>query len=515
MPEHLRALAIITVIAATVFVTVRTPLAALTSLRDFDRRCALWFGITLAAFISHDFWIFVVCAGTLLAIAASKESNKIAMVLFVLLAVPLIRAEVPGFGGIRYFFELEYFRLIVLVVLLPCFIRAWNERALRPIPSGADWFLFGYLFLNGTLMLLASGITGILRGGFLLLLDVFIPYVLASRLLKDVGRLREAMASYVAGAAVMAVVGIFEFGKGWLLYSSLEQALEVHWNFGSYLRREDHLRAMGTAGQAIPYGYTMAVAFVLLLGLRRSISSRAIWLAGIALFLVAGIASYSRGPWLGMLAAVLVYALSGQQIGRNLFRAIVFAILVIPIVLLTPIGEKIVAAVTVESGSFDYRKKVLEISLGVIFERPLFGAFSAMYSPAMQELRQGQGIIDIVNTYIGIGLRSGLIGLFLFGAFFVTVLTAVWRRIQIDLRDNQEAALLGRGLLATVACILVSIFTVSSITFIPIVYYLVAGMAISYAIRNHTAGADEKAVASRTKAIRYSPPAMPTAYTPL
>ncbi len=94
---------------------------------------------------------------------------------------------------------------------------------------------------------------------------------------------------------------------------------------------------------------------------------------------------------------------------------------------------------------------------------------------------QGQGIIDIVNTYIGIALSFGLIGLTLFVVFFVCVLQGIRKGMRSFPNEDDEARRLGRALLATLAGILITIVTVSSITVIPVVYWSVAGLGVAYA----------------------------------
>ncbi|PTT97592.1 ligase, partial [Pseudomonas sp. HMWF031] len=96
-------------------------------------------------------------------------------------------------------------------------------------------------------------------------------------------------------------------------------------------------------------------------------------------------------------------------------------------------------------------------------------------------LIQGQGIIDIVNTYIGVALSVGLIGLALFVMFFVCVLHGIRKGMRSFPNKENEARRLGRALLATLAGILITIVTVSSITVIPVVYWSVAGLGVAYA----------------------------------
>lgn len=483
MPEHFRALAVILAIATVVFVAFKNPASSLLATSgEFARRRNLWYGITLAVFLAHNFWIFILLTAVLLIATSSGDKNKVGLVLFVLLAVPMMRDEVPGIGGIRYLFDMEYFRLISLVVLVPAFFRELGTYSWKHFNEAPpDKFIYAYLILNMILLFLAGSLTGTMRTGFLFFIDVFVPYAVASRLIKDAATLRAALASYVIGAMIIAGVGTFEFSKSWLLYSTLEQYLGVNWSLGSYLRRGESLRAMGTAGQAIPFGYAMAVGFCLMLGLKRYFSNKIIWLFGICLLGAGLISSYSRGPWLGAAAGFLIFSLTGPQKSKNAANLIFVAVIAGFGLALSPLGEKLFESVTVESGSYDYRERLLEISISVMLANPFFGAWDSVYSPAMQELKQGQGIIDIVNTYVSIALKCGLVGLFLFTGFFFLVLRGISRRMRSISDKHSEEMDLGRGLLAAMACMLVTIFTVSSITIVPVLYYLFAGLAVAYA----------------------------------
>src|SRR6267378_3259637 len=123
MPEHLRALLVILVLSSAVFALAKTPACAMAcAAADFERRRNLWFGITLAAFLAHNFWIFIVVAAALLLFAQSREPNKLATYFFVLFAVPLIPADITGLGLIQHFFSIDYIRLLALAVLLPAFL---------------------------------------------------------------------------------------------------------------------------------------------------------------------------------------------------------------------------------------------------------------------------------------------------------------------------------------------------------------------------------------------------------
>lgn len=133
-----------------------------------------------------------------------------------------------------------------------------------------------------------------------------------------------------------------------------------------------------------------------------------------------------------------------------------------------------------EKGTIDYREDLITSSMIVIQRNPWFGSVDYLKNPEMEALRQN-GRIDVVNTYIGVALEKGFVGLGLFVAFFTLVLLGIYQAVRSIPDKDSEEHLLGRALLATLLAILAIITTVSSITIIPIVYWSVAGLGVAYA----------------------------------
>src|ERR1700675_905574 len=97
MPEHLKALIVILVLATVIFAFAKAPACALASTTgDFERRRNLWFGLTLAAFLAHNFWIYIIVAAALLLFALPREPNKLAMNFFLLSVVPAVSGAIRG-----------------------------------------------------------------------------------------------------------------------------------------------------------------------------------------------------------------------------------------------------------------------------------------------------------------------------------------------------------------------------------------------------------------------------------
>lgn len=491
MPEHLRALIVILVLATAVFAFARMPACAVaTAPADFNRRWILWLGITMVVFLAHNFWVYIVAAAVMLLLAAQREPNKLALYFFLLFAVPAIPAQITGLGVIQHFFSIDYIRLLALAVLFPAFLSLRHRPDTMPFGRTLpDKLLVGYLMLQLLLMLSVSTFTNTLRVGvFYAFIDVFLPYYVASRALKNRQGFRDALMGFVVAALALGVIGTFEFARHWLLYARLDSVLGQPWDMGSYLARGSegsNLRAQGTTGQPIPFGYVMAVALGFLLYLKKSTIKSHSYIIG-ALVLGTGLyASLSRGPWVGAAAMIVVFVATGASPVKGLAKLGLLGALALPVMLVTDRGRRFIELLpfigAAGAENISYRQRLAEISLQVIMDKPFFGAFDYFYLPEMQELRQGQGIIDIVNTYLAVGLGSGLVGLSLFAGFFVAVAFGIFRGMR-KLADRQdELYSLGQALLATLLGILVIIATVSSISIIPAVYWTVAGLGVAYA----------------------------------
>ena len=490
MPEHLRALVMILVLAGMVFAAAR-PYACAAAMQDVDfvRRRNVWFALTLAAFLAHDFWLFIGLAAVLLLLFALRaEPNKLALYFFVLLAVPAIHAEIPGFGIVENFFTIEYLRLLSLAILLP----AWLVLRIRPGAepfgrSNADKLLLAYLVLQFCLQLPHTTLTEALRRGvFYAFIDVFLPYYVASRAARDLAALRDALMAFVLAALVAAAIAVFEFARHWLLYAPLEDALGVDWGLLNYVERGDGLlRAQASTGHPIILGYILAVALCLGLYLRKSVPPTR-WRDAVIVLLAAGlVATLSRGPWIGAAVMVLAFVGTGPRALTRLAKLGVAGLCVVPLLLVSPGGQGLVDYLpfvgTIDAQNVAYRERLFEVSLGVVLENPFFGAWDFMQLPVMQQLIQGEGIIDVVNSYLFVALASGLVGLALFCGFFLVVLVELFAAMRRAGDRDGEPRALGRALFCALLGILVIIATTSSIVLIPVVYWSIAGLAQGYA----------------------------------
>ena len=491
MKEHLSALVYILVITGACFLVMAKPLTArVMAPADFARRRNLWIAVTVVTFLAHNYWLAMLAAALIVGLGSRREQNPAALYCALLFAVPQFDMQISGFGVINQLFEINHPRMLALVLLLPA---AWQlagrQKAPNPrlfVPDLLMAAYFGYVFVvNAT----ADSITGLMRYVVYILLDHLLLYYVITRSILDRRRLQDVLASFVMGVAAVGAVAAFETLRSWLLYESLRTPLGVPpQSIGTYLLRETedggYLRAYVSMGHAIALGFSSMIAIIWQLALARSYRPKVL---GVALMLlpVAGLlASVSRGPWLGCAIALVLGLAVGPGAKRRLLWMAALLFVGIAALLILPQGQKFIDLLpfvgSVEPGSVTYRTQLIDRAMIVFWQNPVFGSLQYIYNPVLEEMRQGQGIIDIVNSYIGVALPYGAIGLLLFVApsAYALLMSAITSRRMATLDADAEAT--GRALSVTMLGILLVIGAVSHYFHIPIVHWLVVSLSVAY-----------------------------------
>lgn len=484
MPEHIRALIIVVVLSGLSWVALQPALKNLGATAQWRAWRLQWFVVTLTAFLVGNFWIYAAVAGLLLLTRELNPVAALAACCLLMFAVPAASINVPGFGLINYFVSLNQPQLLALLLLVPAgFLLSRQKNTLRLGATPADKLLLAYVLLVGLLQLREANLTSSLRGGYYLVLGTVLPYYVASRAPRQLGDFRVVMLAFVGAAALLGVLAAFETLKHWNLYSSLTHSLGLRWGYGGYLGRDGLLRASGSLGQPLVLGYVMAIGIGFWLFLRSDRPSTAG--TEVPLLMMAGgsVAALSRGPWVGAVVILLVFIWTGPRAARHTALLVVLAALGMGALSVTSAGQKALNLLPfigkVDEFNVTYRQQLLDKALSVIDRHFWLGSVDYLQTPEMQSMIQGEGIVDIVNSYVGVALDHGAIGLALFAGFFVTLAWQLWRA-QRRLPPDDETRFLGRALLATLVGIAVMISSLSSVGVIPFVYWLVAGLCVAY-----------------------------------
>jgi O-antigen ligase len=242
---------------------------------------------------------------------------------------------------------------------------------------------------------------------------------------------------------------------------------------------------MAALGQPIVLGYVMMITLGFYLFIVKSIKSSILRLSGLMLVLAGLFGPLSRGPWVGAVVLIIVFIVIGPYAIKRLATLAIAVLLVIPFLGNIPAGQKIIDQLpfvgSTEQGNVDYRVKLLDNAFVVFKRYPMFGSVNYRDELADMGMEQGEHIVDVVNSYINIVLKYGLVGLSLFLGFFWQVLLSIYRSMKKVADKNSEVHLFGRTLFSCLIGILITISTVSPILVIPIIYWAIAGLGIAYA----------------------------------
>lgn len=491
MPEHYKALVVVMSITLVMFAIAKRTALEFMSLADFKRRRNLWFVMLATAFLIPNYWIYVLVAAIGMSYCVRRDSNPAALYMFLLIAMPPFGLDVPTFGVISQVFPLDHLRLLSFVVLLPTAFRLKQLNAAAggntspgaasaPTFRNADMLVLAFCLLQMVLWLPYDSMVAVVRRGVMFAIDILLPYFVLSRACRDERMVREAMASFVLVAVALAPVAVVETLKGWLLFAGLAD----QWGNASatgYLMRGTALRATVTGGHSIVLGYAMMMAMGLGLALRSQLPFARRWAA--SLLLLAGLgASMSRGPWLGAVVLLFAFqALGPKPFGRTM-KLLGVGVLISGILLATPWGASFVDRLpwigSDTEGSVGYREQLAVVSWGLVQQNPFFGTLNFMQ--ALESLRQGEGIIDMVNAYAGYALQFGLVGCGLFLAFFLVIILGLVPVIRRLRGHDPDVAALGGSLAACLFAGLVVLGTVGMYLSISNLTWALAGLAVAF-----------------------------------
>jgi O-antigen ligase len=476
MLNNLKALVVVLAIGWVVFAFCRPICLNFMTKEAFARRRNVWFGLTIVAFASPSFWIYAIVALVVLAWAAARDENPLALFAITLFVIPNVSFYIPTIL-VNTIFDLTQYRILSLAIVIPAIFRPQLGR--HPPQSRfrrEDAVLAAFLLLQVVLVFPYQSGTATMRKTFLLFMDIFVLFYAFSRL-GTRERLTEVLASFWIGFGVMAPIAIFESVKGWLLYTGIAGV----WgdpNVFSWLFRGDSLRAQAAANHSINLGFHLSMALGFYLFLRTRGVNRFRDLIILAALIGGLVVTYARGPWITAICVGVVFLATRPDAAKRLAGGLAALAVLFSIMYVSPLKESVLDRLpfigTADQETIEYRRLLAEVSWSLIQQNPLFG--DPFVASRMESLRQGQGIIDIVNGYIYTALFNGLVGLALLLSFSLLALFRGFSAFRQS-NDDPDAATLGAALLACMVAALVYVATAGYNETL----YMLFGLSVSYA----------------------------------
>lgn len=461
MLQNAKALVVVLAAAWVVFHLARPLCLQYMREETFRRRRNVWLALTVLGFLSPSFSLYALIAAPLLFWAGLRDDNPATLFVMMAFAIPDVRLYL-SLPGINQLFDLNQFRLLALTVLVPAMLREpdGSRRTVPRLPGEGPTVrpehvaVLLLVLLQAALMVPYETATTTLRRVFLGCIDSLLLVVAFGRLARE-EQLTDTLCGFWLACAVMAPLAVFESVKGWLLYTNIAQV----WgdpNAFAWLFRGNFLRAQVAAGHSINLGYHLALGLTLYLALRRRGTTRALDLCVFTVFTAGVYMTHSRAAWLTLALMVAAYVALRPGGLRGLLLVGAGTAAAVVVMSFTPLRENLLDQLPfIGRSSQDtvaYRQELLETSLQLIRLNPWLG--DPFVTLKMEHLRQGQGIIDIVNGYLSITLFAGLVGLALLLAALLLPTARAFLAHAAGARHDPDLGAPGAALLACMAATL-------------------------------------------------------------
>lgn len=370
--------------------------------------------------ISSPLFYLLILLGILLSIGLSGRLNNLAFFILVLAAVPdYIKVNTP-FPGLENLLVLTYWKVAVISLILPNFILSNKNTKFIIKLDLVDYLVISFFVLISILTFRQFSFTEALRQSFDYFLLYIVIYFGLSRSLKSFKNFDECIISFFIVAILVTCIGIISQLIKWDFYQFANIWPQLF--FEPY--RWGFLR-LNITTSVITNGVFLIFGTISLIYMWQLIKFPRIYLVlGIGIFLFAALFTGSRGIILGFSIAIIFYillSLFGYRYFIILLILVFIPVSVYSIDLVSQI-DKLNFDQLDEHGTFEYRAALLSTSIKYISKYPYFGDPFYLNSTEFSQLIQGQGIIDIVNTYLQIALEFGLVTLFLFCGIIITLI---------------------------------------------------------------------------------------------
>ncbi len=331
---------------------------------------------------------------------------------------------------------LSHPRMLSLCILLPMYFSLKpeaNMKKFHAIDKAALIFFVWSLLLDSR----DANVTSIGRSFLWMFLDYIIPYIVVRRFTNNYGLLFTAITFALLS---QSLIGATEAILKWHLHTDIERLA----NFSTQLNpmykfRYGLLRAQASFLNPLIFAlfanmsFLCAVIFYLKVGLNvPKTYTKLMAYAALGFSILGTLSSGSRAGVAGSILIVIVMFSVRWAIKRKSDpkKLLVGAFVAGLIVVFTAGGDVI-------RENFDYRARLFDIGTQIMLEEPIVGLYVPQDDVRMASLKQGEGIVDIVNTYLLIGLKYGFPGLIL----FVYAIFGGLNRLYYCLRKSEDEKL--------------------------------------------------------------------------
>ncbi|MBR9805489.1 O-antigen ligase family protein, partial [bacterium] len=407
----------------------------------------------------------ITCGIVLLLMAPQQAVHRVIYFIGMLPAVPeYIAFDVP-FPGLNYLINLNYWKLTILITLLPLYMQYGKRKQKRPW-SGVDYAVFWFFIYTAVMSLRELPFTSMLREFVDQFILLFLPYFVLTRYLDTADAFRECVRNILYFAIILSAVGIFSTLTKWDFYRMYDYTQ-------LYEFRNGLLRislTIHTASLATMMSLGLAVVEYLRIAHLKGFSHSApmgtfrVWFLRFLFFFIA-FATGNRGGLLQFLMVPMIFY--GMLWLSKEVRRIIIVVGVLLVFLGIGALQTLDWSQFDEHGTFEYRYNIILAAIVQFFEHPIFGKMYYLEDGNFDHMVQGLGIIDIVNWYVQVVLEFGLVGLILFLMMYLGSTMSLYKSVE-NVDPDDSLRYLSVLMLAVFIPYMIVIGTTSNVSVLPL-----------------------------------------------
>jgi len=404
------------------------------------RPLALFLSMFVVGMWGHNVWVAYLALMLALPVMAKSRGEAAALYCILTVSLPLLYIKLTA--GSLYLFTISKYSFCSLGLMIAYFTKAPGQP-LRLARFDVPVLLIVVLeFAHAR----DEGLTSTLRGYEPILIEILLPYFFLSRSMATEQDVRRFTLTFALTGFVMAVVAIVEVRMHWLIYAQIDGMLGVHRAVNIYGKlRAGMIRAPASFADSTSLGTYLAMATMAVLTLRNSFASSVKWYLALAVIVLGILAANTRGAIVAVGIGIIAQDFYNRRYGALAAKAgaagcvYLFAHVAAQF---SPFFAALLGKSADTQDTADYRIQLLHRGLEEIHKHPMLGTNLATAMNNLEDLRQGEGIIDLVNGYISYGLTLGYLGILGLVMVFVS-LTLAMLGARRKLRANPEMVRIG------------------------------------------------------------------------
>lgn len=360
--------------------------------------------------ISGNLWLSFALL-VVISMALFQKRERIAgLMMFSILIIPNISMDVYA-GGVRLvdIGLTDAISLSAMVILL-------TKRGRGRPAALADMLAFLFVVLFVFFEARDTTATNVARVATQKTLEYLVPYWVITRSLRTSRDVQTFMAYMIAAGCVLTTLLLVESFTGWVFFREIvvKYGLDGMWQFVKW--RNGMLRAAGPFLESTSMAFGLVFIALAAWHFRSLFSSRSLHYGIFGLLCIGIYMCQARNAILGLaigLVASEAYRRFASSGGRWILPFVSLGLALAPIAVFLRYTPNMKAADD-QAGTVDYRYQLFVRGMEEARKSLSTGTNMEVITSRMADLRQGEHIIDFVNSYIYVLLLSGVVGLFTF-----------------------------------------------------------------------------------------------------